>query len=121
MALFPKGKVFQVDSIARKRKISPIFLHKIFQKLTRAGILVSRRGVQGGFALAKSPVKISVMNVTEVLQGPVVISRCLNKKHTCKRTKNCSLKKKLNIIQEKYINVLDRLTLKELAREEIAL
>lgn len=118
MACFPKGEIFIVGSVAKEREVSPKFLHKIFQRLTRAGILISHRGVKGGFSIAKDPAKITVRKVVEVLQGPIAFNRCLNEKDTCSRVRVCSVRKNLNIIQKMFIRTLDGLTLRGLAREE---
>lgn len=119
MACFPKGEVFIVTSVAKKRKVSPKFLHKIFQKLTRAGILDSQRGAQGGFSIARDPAMITARNIVEIMQGPVAFNRCLNEKDECDRSRICSIRKNLDTVQKRFINALDKLTLKRLAREEI--
>lgn len=118
MACFPEGEVFIVASVAKKRKVSPKFLHKIFQRLTRAGILASHRGLQGGFSIARDPANITVRNIVEILQGPIAFNRCLNGRDKCDRSRTCSIKKNLDAIQKEFIDALDKLTLKRLAKEE---
>jgi len=65
------------QDIADATKVPPGYLHKILRMLTRAGILVAQRGVGGGFALAKVPTAISVLDVlkaTDTSMGR--IERC---------------------------------------------
>ncbi len=52
------------------------FLTKVMQSLAAAHLVSSRRGNTGGFALAKSPEQISVLDVVEAIEGPVVLNNC---------------------------------------------
>lgn len=118
MARFPKGKVFYLNTIARKRRISHVFLHKIFQKLSSADIVTSHRGIQGGFSIARDPSRITVREVLESIQGDIVLNRCIIKKDACYRTGLCSIRENLIKLQNMLSNALDGLTLEDLAKEE---
>ncbi|AQZ68214.1 transcriptional regulator [[Actinomadura] parvosata subsp. kistnae] len=52
------------------------YLKKRLQALTKAGILTSTPGVRGGFALARPPEQITMMDVVTALEGPVEAFRC---------------------------------------------
>ncbi|MCK4908263.1 MAG: Rrf2 family transcriptional regulator [Planctomycetes bacterium] len=118
MAHYPQGKIFRLHAVARKTDVPTVFLHKIFQKLVKLGILDSHRGAAGGFSFAKSPAKITAKRVIEMIQGPLLFNQCLDKKKKCNRSAICSIKKKLCALQDKITNDLAKLTLKNLAREE---
>jgi FeS assembly SUF system regulator len=49
---------------------------KILKLLTRADVLVSHRGVQGGYSLARPAASVSVAEVVEALDGPIAITTC---------------------------------------------
>jgi Rrf2 family protein len=53
------------------------FAYKILQKLRRAKILKSFKGVNGGFSLAKQACDISLLDVVEAVQGRIIIRPCL--------------------------------------------
>jgi Rrf2 family protein len=57
--------------LARRRNIPAQFLEQLFAVLRRAGILRSQRGVKGGYAFARPPEEITVLEVVELLDGPV--------------------------------------------------
>lgn len=57
--------------LARRRDIPPQFLEQLFATLRRAGILRSQRGVKGGYAFAREPGTVTVLEVVELLDGPV--------------------------------------------------
>lgn len=58
-----------IAELARRRQIPVQFLEQLFSALRRAGILRSYRGVKGGYAFARDPAAISVLDVVELLDG----------------------------------------------------
>jgi DNA-binding IscR family transcriptional regulator len=60
-----------IAELARRRDIPVQFLEQLFATLRRAGVLRSQRGVGGGYNFARSPAEISVLEVVELLDGPV--------------------------------------------------
>jgi len=63
------GAPVPIGEIARARDIPPQFLEGLFATLRRAGILVSQRGVKGGYQFARPPREITVLEVVELLEG----------------------------------------------------
>jgi Rrf2 family protein len=60
-----------IAELARRREIPVQFLEQLFANLRRAGILRSQRGVGGGYTFARPAGEISVLEVVELLDGPV--------------------------------------------------
>jgi Rrf2 family transcriptional regulator, cysteine metabolism repressor len=58
-----------IGELARRRQIPVQFLEQLFAILRRAGILRSQRGVRGGYAFARPPADITVLEVVELLDG----------------------------------------------------
>ncbi|HEX3318360.1 MAG TPA: Rrf2 family transcriptional regulator [Solirubrobacteraceae bacterium] len=58
-----------IGELARRRDIPVQFLEQLFAVLRRAGLLRSQRGVHGGYAFARDPSEISVLEVVELLDG----------------------------------------------------
>jgi Rrf2 family cysteine metabolism transcriptional repressor len=58
-----------IGELARQREIPVQFLEQLFAVLRRAGILKSQRGVKGGYAFAKDPSEITVLEIVELLDG----------------------------------------------------
>jgi len=86
-----RGEVKVVDEIARAKSIPRVFLSKILQKLTKAGIVRSYRGVKGGFELARRPRDISLLDVIEAIDGPVALNICAIDKKMCSLSNTCSV------------------------------
>ncbi len=60
-----------IAEVARRGEIPVQFLEQLFAGLRRAGILRSQRGVKGGYSFARSPREVTVLDVVELLDGPL--------------------------------------------------
>jgi Rrf2 family transcriptional regulator, cysteine metabolism repressor len=60
-----------IGELARRRDIPVQFLEQLFATLRRAGILRSQRGVKGGYSFAREPSSIAVLEIVELLDGPL--------------------------------------------------
>jgi Rrf2 family protein len=116
LAKQPLDKVALISEISKAQKIPETFLAKIFQRLSKAGVLKSIRGSGGGFYLAKSPGKITMKEVIEALEGPIAINRCLIRKGTCDEEEECPLHEVWGRAQQNLLDVLDKTTMEDLAK-----
>jgi Rrf2 family transcriptional regulator, cysteine metabolism repressor len=60
-----------IAELARRRRIPVQFLEQLFATLRRAGILRSQRGVKGGYNFARPATEVTVLEVVELLDGPL--------------------------------------------------
>jgi Rrf2 family protein len=60
-----------IGELARRREIPVQFLEQLFAAMRRAGILRSQRGVKGGYSFARPPHEITVLEIVELLDGPL--------------------------------------------------
>ena len=74
IAFHSAGKATQIKDISRRQAIPPRFLEQIFQDLKRAGLVTSKRGPRGGYALAMDPDEIRVGDIVRALEGPIVLT-----------------------------------------------
>ncbi|MEW5762714.1 MAG: Rrf2 family transcriptional regulator [Bacillota bacterium] len=116
LATSPEG-VVSAGEIARAQDIPIDFLQKVMQKLTRAGLVVSHRGVQGGFSLARAPQEVNLLEVVTVMQGKPAVNRCFLGKDSCPRAPACRLKNNWLALEQKLAAFLAGVTLKELANQ----
>jgi Rrf2 family protein len=84
-------RVAIAGEIAEAKKIPKSFLSKILQKLVKAEIIESFRGVKGGVKLAKRPEDISLLDVITTIEGDVGINICAVNKRACNQSKKCSV------------------------------
>jgi Rrf2 family transcriptional regulator, nitric oxide-sensitive transcriptional repressor len=64
------------QQIAAATRVPPGYLAKLLQRLARAGIVASQRGVHGGFVLAREPQDLSLLDVVEVVEPVRRITTC---------------------------------------------
>jgi Rrf2 family transcriptional regulator, cysteine metabolism repressor len=60
-----------IGELARRRDVPVQFLEQLFAVLRRGGIVSSQRGVKGGYRFAREPSSISVLEIVELLDGPL--------------------------------------------------
>ena len=60
-----------IGELARRREIPVQFLEQLFAVLRRSGILKSQRGVKGGYSFGRPPTEVTVLEVVELLDGPL--------------------------------------------------
>jgi len=74
-----------VSLIAKKENLSTTYLEQLLNKLKKNGLVKSVRGARGGYVLSRSPDKISVYEVVNVLEGDIAVSCCVSERRTKKR------------------------------------
>ncbi len=100
------GKVSMLSAIAKTQDVPPRFLAKIFQALAKAGVVKSHRGAKGGFSLARPANEITIRDVIEAVEGPVLLNVCLTGPGECTRDEICPMHAVWSDAQEKRMSVL---------------
>ncbi len=117
LSQLPPGEVVEAQVIARRECIPMRFLLKILRLLTKAGIVDSYRGVGGGYALARPPGEITLLDVLMAVEGPVQINRCLVDPDFCSKQgpPRCPVHRALGSIQETLVQEFKRYNFAQLA------
>ena len=89
LALLPLGTRMTVADLAEQSGASVAFVGKILQRLVRARLVVSHRGYEGGFELARPAPAISLLDVVSALEGPLCLNECLDGGPGCDRSIDC--------------------------------
>lgn len=71
LSLHAGSEPVPIAELSRRRDIPVQFLEQLFATLRRAGVLRSQRGVGGGYSFARPPSEVTVLEVVELLDGPV--------------------------------------------------
>ncbi len=109
-----KNKIADVNEISKQRFIPKIFLAKILQRLNKKGIVRSLKGKGGGFYLLKDPSNLTLMEVIEVMQGPISINICAVDKRKCRLSNTCSVHPIWVNLRKEIEKKFKRITFKEL-------
>jgi Rrf2 family iron-sulfur cluster assembly transcriptional regulator len=111
LAEFPLGNVVHLPALAYSENIPSHFLSKILQQLTHAGLIKSHRGAAGGYSLEKPPSEISLLEVIEAIEGPIILNQCLSPGLECERMNWCSIHEVCAEARERVHEVFRQVTL----------
>ncbi len=115
LAKHQEQKIILSNDISEKYDIPADYLLKILQQLVRANVLRSKRGPRGGFSLARPAKKITLLQVIEAVEGPMISN--LNLQENAPGEKFC---KQIERAYEKAIaearNIFKNVTLSDLVK-----
>jgi len=78
-----------LKDVAKRQDISEKYLWQVINPLKAAGLIIPIRGAHGGYVLARKPQEISVRDIICVLEGPLTLVDCMDKKRRCRRIPDC--------------------------------
>ena len=117
-------KVVTINEIAEQHHIPTKYLEHILASLKRAGVLESRRGVHGGYTLARQPEKISIGEVLRIVDGKFSQSSCieldLRSHYTCPESNSCGLKQVWQEVQGAVDKILFETSFDDLRKRTLA-
>ena len=115
LAAAPAGTRMTVADLARESNASPAYTAKILQRLAGVRLVVSRRGFDGGFELARPAAEISLLDIVAALDGPLCLNDCVPNGPGCDRAANCTARDVWAKAQAAVAAVLSAQTLEGLA------
>ena len=115
LAIEPESQSTTAE-IAEIFEASRHHLAKVHQRLTKAGLILSARGPGGGVALSKKPSEITLLNIYESMEGPMLCHPCLFGKEECPRA-DCVLSGLLPGLARQVRIYFEQTTLAQLAEE----
>lgn len=114
MARHESGQPLPARTLAREQDVPEHFAYKVLNRLTSAGLTRRTMGSRGGFALARSPDRISLLDVAEAIQGRLVTRKCVLNSGVCSRQNGCPVSARLRILQDELAASMGKLTLREI-------
>lgn len=111
-----------VDEVARARGVPKHYLSKIFQLLMRHGLVSSYRGTGGGYILSRPAEEITLRQVLEAVEGPLVVSQCVVPVgcQRCEHAESCSVKDFWHGIRTILLEMLEGATIGDMLQEKAA-
>lgn len=103
--------------IAEKTRLTVPTVSKLLKLLTRAGLLSSLRGAQGGYRLACDASAISIIQIIDVLDGSTGLTQCSDASGLCSLESMCTLHNNWKIISRTIRNTLKNITLQDLIQK----
>lgn len=115
LAMLPPGTRLTAAELASQSRGSETFVAKILQRLVVSRLVVSHRGFEGGFELARHPRAVSVLDIVTALEGPLCLNACLADGPGCDEAPWCPAREVWARAQAALAGVLAAETLERLA------
>ena len=110
--------VVQIKTISEQQNIPKRFLEQILNDLKSAGMVQSRRGVSGGYRLARDPREITLAAVIRHIEGALAPVSCVSErfyeKCSCPDEARCAIRSVMKEIREAIVDIAERVTIAEL-------
>lgn len=117
LALYSENETVSIQSIASRQNISDSYLEQLMRKLRSAGLIVSVRGAQGGYKLARPANEISVGDVLRALEGSLEAVTCGGEDNSCQGADLCVTKFVWERINSSIRDTVDSIKLSQLVEE----
>lgn len=102
-------------TLAEAEGIPRSFAHKILRRMVAAGLVTSWPGRAGGFRLAVAAGKITLRDILDVVQGPLIVRRCVAASSSCPRGRRCALSARWKGLQRQITSFFEGTTLADMS------
>lgn len=111
--------VVSIQELAKKGDMPVKFLEQILLVLGKGGFVKSKRGVKGGFMLARPPAEITIGDVVKFIEGPIGPISCVEEEcyKGCKDIKSCIFRDVWRDVRHSISVIIDTTTFEELVRK----
>jgi Rrf2 family protein len=116
LAMQDDNRIVPLSEVAAVQEVPEKFLAKIFQNLTKCGIVRSHRGVRGGFTLGRKPEAVTMKDVVESIQGPYRLIKCLEDKDCCDKYPDCPIRVVIEEAEMKLLEVFGKYKISDLIK-----
>ncbi|MBB44336.1 MAG: SUF system Fe-S cluster assembly regulator [Rhodospirillaceae bacterium] len=112
------SSLMQTPDLALVTGLSVPTVAKTLKKLSQAGLVESRRGAKGGYALVRDAANIPVTEIIAAIDGPIALTECtVDAGSDCEIESCCSIRAKWHRVNKAVINVLNTISLADMAPE----
>ncbi len=118
LASRPLGSSSNAREIAGRYDIPVELMAKVLQRLVRMGIVASHQGTRGGYQLARDANSISVADVIQAIDGPVLVTACSDEDESCEQYAKCNVRDPLWRLKDRIVQSLAAFTVNELVSDE---
>ena len=112
----PHPSLHTAREIAAGTQMHTATVGKIVRELVDHGLLVSHRGVKGGYSLARPPDTISVADIIDALEGPIGFTECYSTPGCCELEPSCTVRSNSQVISRALRKTLEEIRLTDLIK-----
>lgn len=110
------GVRLSAASLAERTRVPEPTVAKILKLLVRKDLIISTRGIKGGYALEKKPDEVRVRDVIAAIEGPVTLTACIHDGKECPMEDVCALKSGWQVVNNAVEESLGRVTLADMMK-----
>lgn len=114
LAIHNTGEYIPLKIIAERQEISGKYLEQIIPTLSKAGLVSSTRGSQGGYRISTHPEECTVGTIIRCLEGSLSPVSCAEDEDCCDRVEKCVTIEVWQQIKNAVDDVVDNITLRQL-------
>jgi Rrf2 family protein len=113
---YPAPQPLRVEEIAVAQEVPENYLRRLLIELKRGGLVVSQKGPNGGYLLARPPARITMGEVVQLVEGDYVPVECLEEgaNSSCRRENPCAMRGIWCEVRDAVVGILSRTTLQSL-------
>jgi FeS assembly SUF system regulator len=112
------GEVLAASELAEHARLEMPTVSKLLKQLACAGLVESRRGIHGGYRLARAPEQISILQIVVALEGPLGMTECSAVQGSCGHEPHCRVQGNWRRISRVIESALASVTLADMLRPE---
>jgi Rrf2 family protein len=121
LAKRPESTRISTKTVQEEMLVPRAFLQRIIADLSKKGLLHTFPGPNGGLQLARPGRSISLRDIYEAIEGPLLISECLASPGECPLDSGCPVHPRWRSLQAMLVAELEAITLEQLAQDAHAL
>jgi Rrf2 family protein len=114
---YPSAQPLRVEEIAAVQGVPENYLRRLLIELKRGGLVLSQKGPNGGYMLARPPARITMADVVEIIEGDYTPVECLEEgaNSFCPRDSGCPMRDVWRDVRDSVVGILRNATLQSLA------
>ena len=114
-----RGEELSVKELAEIENVSPSYLAKVMQTLSRNGLVSSAEGKRGGYSLQKKAAQISLAEILEIFEEEKNVFDCVDQQHGCTIRDRCKIHRAFENAYQKMLAELEETTIADILNPEI--
>jgi Rrf2 family protein len=113
---YPSAQPLRVEEIAAVQGVPENYLRRLLIELKRGGLVLSQKGPNGGYMLARPPARITMADVVEIIEGDYTPVECLEDGANtfCPRDSGCPMREVWRDVRDSVVGILRNATLQSL-------
>jgi FeS assembly SUF system regulator len=109
-------EVQSAQCLAERAHLEVPTVSKLLKQLAQAGLVVSMRGINGGYRLAHAPERISIAAIVTAMEGPIGMTECSVHAGLCDHESHCGVRVNWQRINQAIAGALESVTLADMVK-----